>query len=115
MEVSAILKYAHFSSQKGRLVVDQIRGLPVERALDILDFSTKRAAKYVKKVLNSAIANAEHNHGADVDELYIAAVYVNQGPTLKRLMPRAKGRADRILKRTCHITVMVSDQHEDKK
>ena len=82
---------------------------------NILDFSTKRAAKYVRKVLDSAIANAEHNHGADVDELCVAEVYVNQGPTLKRLMPRAKGRADRILKRTCHITVIVSDQKEDKK
>ncbi len=115
MQVSATLKYAHFSPQKGRLVVDQIRGLAVERALSILDFSPKRAAKHIKKVLDSAIANAENNNGADVDELIVSAVYVNQGPTLKRLMPRAKGRADRILKRTCHITVTVSDQQEDKK
>ncbi len=115
MEVSAILKHARFSPQKGRLVVDQIRGLPVDRALNILQFSNKRAAKEVKKVLDSAIANAEHNHGADIDELFVAEVYVDQGPTLKRISARAKGRADRILKRSCHITVTVSDQQEDKK
>lgn len=115
MEASAILKHARFSPQKGRLVVDQIRGLPVDRALNILQFSNKRAAKHIKKVLNSAIANAENNHGADIDELIVSKVYVDQGPTLKRLHARAKGRADRILKRTCHITLTVSDQQEDKK
>lgn len=115
MQVSATVKYVRFSPQKGRLVVDQIRGLPVARALDILEYSKKRAAVYVKKVLDSAIANAEHNNGADIDDLIVSEVYVDQGPTFKRLLPRAKGRADRILKRTSHITVTVSDQQEDNK
>lgn len=115
MEVSATLKHARFSAQKARLVADQIRGLPVEQALNILAFSTKRAATSIKKVLESAIANAEHNEGADVDELKVSTVYVNEGPSLKRISPRAKGRADRILKRTCHIVVKVSDNREDKK
>ena len=114
MEVSAILKHARFSPQKGRLVADQIRGLSVEKALDVLTFSKKKAAGVVKKVLNSAIANAEHNSGADIDELYVSTIYVDGGPTLKRLKTRAKGRSDRILKRTCHIMVKVSDRKEDK-
>ena len=112
MEVLATLKYARFSAQKGRLVADQIRGLPIGQALNILNFSTKRAAKVLKKVLDSAIANAEHNEGADVDELFISTVFVNEGTAFKRLLPRAKGRSDRILKRTCHITVKVSDQKQ---
>lgn len=115
MTVSATLKFARFSDQKGRLIADQIRGLPIEKALNILTFSPKRAAKMTKKVLESAIANAEHNEGADVDELYVSAVVINGGPTLKRIRPRAKGRADRILKRMCHITVTVSTKEEDKK
>jgi large subunit ribosomal protein L22 len=90
-------------------VADQIRGLPVDRALEILAYSPKKAAVLVKKVLESAIANAEHNEGADIDELKVAKVFVDEGPTMKRIMPRAKGRADRILKRTSHITVVVSD------
>lgn len=114
MQTSAKHKYARFSPQKARLVVDLIRGLPVERAVNILEFSKKRAAKSVLKVLNSAIANAENNLGADVDELFVSSAYVDQGPTFKRLMPRAKGRADRILKRTSHITIVVSDEQEDK-
>jgi large subunit ribosomal protein L22 len=97
------------SPQKVRLVVDQIRGLPVGRALQILAFSTKRAAMPVKKVLESAIANAEHNEGADIDELKVSTAFVDAGPTLKRWRPRAKGRAGKILKRTSHITVVVSD------
>ena len=109
MIVSAKLKGARISAQKARLVADQIRGLPVEKALDELQFSTKKAAGLFQKVLNSAIANAEHNEGADIDELKVATVYVDEGMTLKRIMPRAKGRADRIKKRTCHITVKVSD------
>ncbi len=109
MEVAAKLKHARISAQKARLVVDQIRGLPVDRASNILNFSTKKAAKMVKKVLDSAIANAEHNEGADVDELKVSKVYVDEGPTFKRIHARARGRAARILKRTCHITVMVSD------
>lgn len=109
MEVSAIYKYARFSAQKARLVADQVRGLSVEQALDLLAFSPKRAAKVVKQVLESAIANAEHNNGMDVDELKISAIYVDEGPTLKRMRARAKGRGARILKRMCHITVKVSD------
>ena len=109
MEVAAKLKGARISAQKARLVADQVRGKPVEEALDLLEFSPKKAAHLVKKVLNSAIANAENNEGADVDELKVSSVYVDEGMTMKRLRPRAKGRADRILKRTCHITVKVAD------
>lgn len=109
MEVSATLRFARFSAQKGRLVVDQVRGLPIEQALDILEFSRKRAAKTVKKVLESAVSNAEHNHGLDIDQLYVSSVCVNEGPTAKRMRARAKGRGARILKRTCHIEVKVSE------
>jgi large subunit ribosomal protein L22 len=109
MEVEAKLKFARISPQKARLVADQIRGLPVDKATTLLDFSVKKAAVLLKGVLNSAIANAENNFGADIDELRVSTVYVDEGPTIKRIRPRAKGRADRILKRTSHITVMVSD------
>lgn len=109
MEAMAVLKGARISAQKARLIADQVRGKPVEEALDTLTFSTKKAAHLVKKVLNSAIANAEHNEGADVDELRVSSIYVDEGTTMKRIMPRAKGRADRIFKRTCHITVKVAD------
>ncbi len=110
MEVAAKLSGAQLSAQKARLVVDQIRGKHVEEALDILTFSPKKGAEIVKKVLESAVANAEHNEGADVDELKVSTVFVDEGLTMKRIRPRAKGRADRILKRTCHITVKVADQ-----
>ncbi len=109
MEVAAKLKGSQISPQKVRLVADQIRGKGVEEALDILTFSPKKAATIVKKVLDSAIANAEHNEGADVDELTVSTIFVDAGVTLKRLSPRAKGRADRILKRSCHITIKVAD------
>ncbi|NKI19189.1 50S ribosomal protein L22 [Spongiibacter sp. KMU-166] len=109
MEVAAHLKGARISAQKARLVADQIRGKGVEEALDLLTFSSKKAAGIIKKVLNSAIANAEHNEGADVDELRVATIFVDEGMTMKRLRPRAKGRADRILKRSCHITIKVAD------
>ncbi len=109
MEVSAKLSGATLSAQKARLVADQIRGKSVEKALEILSYSPKKAAAIVLKVLNSAIANAEHNEGADIDELRVSTIFVNEGVTLKRIKPRAKGRADRILKRTCHITVKVAD------
>ena len=109
MEVAAKLKGANISAQKARLVADQVRGKSVEEALDILAFSPKKAAVLIKKVLNSAIANAEHNEGADIDELRISTIFVDEGLTMKRIRPRAKGRADRILKRTCHITVKVAD------
>ncbi len=109
MEVSAKLSGANIAAQKTRLVADQIRGKSVEQALDILAFSPKKAAVIVKKVLNSAIANAEHNEGADIDELRVATIFVDESTTMKRIRPRAKGRADRILKRTCHITIKVAD------
>ncbi len=109
MEVAARLTGAQISAQKVRLVIDQIRGKKAEEALDILTFSNKKAAAIVLKVLNSAIANAEHNEGADVDELKVSTAFVNEGRTMKRIKPRAKGRADRILKRSCHITVKVAD------
>jgi large subunit ribosomal protein L22 len=110
MEVAAKLRFAHISPQKCRLVADQIRGLPVDKALNILAFSPKKGAAMLKKVLESAIANAGHNEGADVDELCVKRVFVDQGPTMKRIMPRAKGRANRILKRTSHITVAVGEK-----
>ena len=112
MEISAKLTGAQISAQKVRLVADQIRGKEVEEALDVLEFSNKKAADIVKKLLNSAIANAEHNEDADVDELKVSTIFVDEGRTLKRLRPRAKGRADRILKRSCHITVKVSDSED---
>ncbi|PCH83994.1 MAG: 50S ribosomal protein L22 [Piscirickettsiaceae bacterium] len=109
MEVRAKLKNANFSAQKGRLVANQIRGVGVEQALNTLSFSTKKAAHSIKKLLNSAIANAEHNEGADVDELYISTIFVDVAPTLKRFKARAKGRGNKILKRNCHLTIEVSD------
>jgi large subunit ribosomal protein L22 len=109
MQAVAKLRHARISAQKGRLVADQIRGLPVEQALDILTFSKKKGAALMKKVLDSAIANAENNEGADIDELRVSAVCVDEGPTMKRIRARAKGRAARILKRTSHITVTVAD------
>jgi len=110
MQTVAKLRYARISPQKGRLVADQIRGLPVEQALDVLAFSPKKAAELMKKVLDSAIANAENNEGADIDELKVKTVCVDEGPVMKRIQARAKGRANRILKRTSHITVTVSDE-----
>lgn len=109
MEVSARLKYARISAKKARLVANQVRGLSAEKAVDLLRFSNKKAAAIVKKVLDSAIANAEHNKGADVDELKVLTVMVDEGPVVKRFHARARGRANKILKRTCHITVKVSD------
>jgi len=109
MEISAKLSNAPLSAQKARLVGDQIRGLPVEKALNALKFSTKKAAAIMVKVLESAVANAEHNESADIDELFVSTVFVNEGSTLKRVRARAKGRANHILKRSCHITVKVSE------
>lgn len=109
MEVRAKLKNASISAQKGRLVANQIRGEAVENALNLLSFSTRKAADMFKKLLNSAIANAEHNEGADVDELYVSTVFVDEAATHKRFKARAKGRGNRILKRNCHITIAVSD------
>jgi large subunit ribosomal protein L22 len=109
MEVAAKLRGAQISAQKARLVADQVRGKGVEDALELLTYSNKKAAQLIKKILDSAIANAENNEGADVDELKISSIFVDEGMTMKRLRPRAKGRADRILKRSCHITVKVTD------
>ena len=110
MQVSAKHRYARISTQKCRLVADQVRGKSVGEALKVLEFSPKRGAKLVRKVLESAIANAEHNSGADVDELKVKAIFVDEGPHMKRWMARAKGRGARILKRTSHITVTVADE-----
>lgn len=109
MEVLAKLKGARISAQKCRLVANQVRGLQVEKALHLLTFSTKKAAVLVKKTLESAIANAENNNGLDVDELKVSSIYVDEGTTLKRWMARSKGRVNNIRKRSCHITIKVSD------
>ncbi len=109
MQTQAVLKFVHLSPLKARLVADQVRGQKVDQALNILKFSQQRAAGVIRKVLESAIANAENNDGADVDELKISEIFVDEGPTMKRIRPRAKGRADRILKRTSHITIRVAD------
>jgi len=109
-QVTALLSGARISAQKARLVADQIRGKDVGEALNLLTFSSKKAAGIMKKLLESAVANAEHNNGEDVDDLMVSTVFVNEGRSLKRIMPRAKGRADRIVKRSCHITVKVADK-----
>ena len=111
MEVQAKLKFAKISAQKCRLVADQIRGLPVDRAINLLTFSNKKAAVLIKNVLNSAIANAEHNDGMDVDSLYVSTIFVDEGSTMKRFEARAKGRGNRILKRTSHVTVKVAEKN----
>ncbi len=110
MGVVAVLRHARISSQKSRLVADQIRGLTVEKALDVLLFSSKKAATIIKKVLESAIANAEHNDGLDIDELKISKIFVDQAPSFKRFKARAKGRGNRIIKHNCHITIELDSQ-----
>ena len=110
MKTIAKLRHARISAQKVRLVADQVRGMEVEKALELLTFSNKKAAGMVKAVLDSALANAEHNDGADIDELKVSEIMVDEGPTMKRIRPRAKGRANRILKRSSHITVVVGDR-----
>lgn len=110
MQVTASLKRANISAQKARLVADQIRGLSAESAVELLQFSNKKAAHLIKKVVNSAIANAEHNEGADLDDLVVSTICVDEGPVAKRFSPRARGRVNQILKRSCHITVTVSDE-----
>ena len=109
METSAILRGVRLSAQKGRLVADQIRGLSVDRALSVLAFSPKKGAKIIKGVLESAIANAEHNEGADIDELKVQTIYIDKAATLKRFTARAKGRGNIIGKQSCHIHVVVGD------
>lgn len=110
METIAKHKHARSSAQKVRLVADQIRGLPVGRALDILSFNQKKAAHLVKKVLNSAVANAEHNLGLDIDGLKVSRIFVDEATRIRRMHARAKGRGNRIIKRTCHICVAVSSK-----
>jgi large subunit ribosomal protein L22 len=109
MEVTAKLKNVSLSAQKCRLVADLIRNMKVAQALDVLKFTPKKGAQIMFKVLESAVANAENNNGADIDELKVGMVCVDEAPSLKRISPRAKGRANRITKRTCHITIKVSD------
>ena len=113
METTASLRGVRLSAQKGRLVADMIRGKPVGRALDILAFSPKKGARIIKKVLESAIANAEHNEGADIDELKVTTIHVEKGPVLKRFQARAKGRGNRIVKPTCHVFLTVGDGKKD--
>lgn len=109
METTASVRGVRLSAQKGRLVADLIRGKPVDKALNILAFTPKKAAGIIKKALESAIANAEHNHAADIDELKVTRILVEQGPTLRRFSARAKGRGTRINKKTCHVYVSVGD------
>ena len=115
MRVSAKLRGVRLSAQKGRLVADQVRGKKVEQALNILAFSPKKGAGIIKGVLESAIANAEHNEGADIDELKVATICIDQGPVMKRFQPRAMGRAFEIRKRMSHITLVLSAQTEKEK
>lgn len=109
MDAIAKLRFARISPQKARLVADQVRGLRVERAVDLLTLSKKKAAGIIKEVLNAAIANADHNEGVDIDKLFIRMICIDQGSSYKRIRARARGRANRVLKRTSHITVKVSD------
>ncbi|MCW5197485.1 50S ribosomal protein L22 [Buchnera aphidicola] len=109
MKVFATYKKARSSAQKLRLIADEIRGKKVETALNILNFSKKKAALLIKKVLESAISNAENNQGLDIDLLKICEILIDEGPTIKRMIPRAKGKADQILKRTSHIKIVVSE------
>jgi large subunit ribosomal protein L22 len=110
VQTQAVLKFVRLSPLKARLLADMVRGQKVDIAINTLKFSQQRAAGIIRKVLESAVANAENNNGADIDELKVAEIFVDEGPTMKRIRPRAKGRADRILKRTSHITVRVSDE-----
>ena len=110
MQTQAILRGVRLSAQKGRLVADMVRGKPVEQALNILMFSPKKASKIVQKVLESASANAEHNDGADIDELRVKTIYVEKATSLRRFSARAKGRGAKIEKQTCHIFVTVGDR-----
>jgi large subunit ribosomal protein L22 len=109
METTAKLRSIRLSAQKGRLVANQIRGLPVDKALNILTFSPKKGAEIIRKILESAIANAEHNEGADIDELRVSSIFIDRGTLMKRTSARAKGRGNRIVKPTCHISLTVSD------
>jgi len=115
MQTSAVLRGVRLSEQKGRLVADQVRGLLVSRALNLLAFSPKKGAGIIRKLLESAIANAEHNDGADIDELKVSSIYVDRGPSMMRTSARAKGRGNRIIKPTCHIFLTVGDKVGNQK
>lgn len=115
MQTSAVLRGVRLSEQKGRLVADQVRGLPVDRALNLLTFSPKKGAVIIRKLLESAIANAEHNDGADIDELKVSTIYIDRGPSMMRTRARAKGRGNRIIKPTCHIFLTVGDKVGNQK
>ncbi|MAO06376.1 MAG: 50S ribosomal protein L22 [Gammaproteobacteria bacterium] len=112
MDTQAVLKYQRISAQKCRLVANSIRGLKVDKALEFLEFNNKKASQMILKVLESAIANAENNNSLDIDELKVKNILIDEGPTGKRYMPRARGRVNQILKRSSHITVIVSDGKE---
>lgn len=114
MQAKSVAKYVRLSAQKARLVANQIRLLSVEKALETLEFSAKKGAAPIKKTLNSAIANAEHNQGADIDDLWVNQIMIDDAPIFKRNRARAKGRGTSILKRNCHITVSVSDAAQPK-
>jgi len=114
MQVKSVSKYVRLSPQKARLVADQVRRMPVEKALELLQFSERKGALPIRKTLDSAIANAEHNEGADIDELWISEIMVDEAPVIKRYRARAKGRGTRLIKRSCHITVSVSDDDQPK-
>ena len=111
METIASAKYIRISPRKVRLIMDEIRGRKVEDALNMLSFSPQKGGRIIKKLINSAVANAQQNSGTDVDKLYIHRIYADEGPTLKRFSPRAQGRATRILKRTCHLTVILNEKN----
>lgn len=112
MEVAAKLKFVRLSAQKCRLMCDLVRGMPIDRALDVLKFSPKKSAGLIKKLLDSAIANAENNFGLDIDDLRISHIYADQGPAYKRMHARAKGRGSQIKKPTCHVTIILSDSEK---
>ena len=115
MQTSAVLRGVRLSEQKGRLVADQVRGLPVDQALNLLAFSPKKGAVIIRKLLESSIANAEHNDGADIDELKVSTIYIDRGPSMMRTSARAKGRGNRIIKPTCHIFLTVGDKVGNQK
>jgi large subunit ribosomal protein L22 len=110
MEAKALARYIRISPQKARLVADLVRGKSVDHAITALRFLPKKGARLLKKVIESALANASQNEGIDVDTLYVKSIFIDGGPMLKRIMPRAQGRANRILKRTSHITVVLDEQ-----
>lgn len=114
METTAILRGVRLSAQKGRLVADQIRGLSVDNALNILNYSPKKGAEIIRKLLESAIANAEHNDGADIDDLKVTTIFIDRGTSMKRTSARAKGRGNRIVKPTCHISLTLGDRNSQK-